>query len=43
MEWTPGWHALPLSKTGAELLFETISKRYERCSRLVTSNPPFDE
>jgi DNA replication protein DnaC len=34
---------VPLSKTGAELLFETISQRYERNSTLVTSNLPFDE
>lgn len=34
---------VPLSKTGAELLFETISQRYERASTLVTSNLPFDE
>ena len=32
-----------LSKTGAELLFELISQRYERGSTLITSNPPFDE
>jgi DNA replication protein DnaC len=34
---------VPLSKTGAELLFELISQRYERGSTLITSNPPFDE
>jgi hypothetical protein len=34
---------VPLSKTGAELLFETFSQRYERASTLVTSNLPFDE
>ena len=34
---------VPLSKTGAELLFETISLRYERSSTLVTSNLPFEE
>lgn len=28
-------------KTGAELLFEVFSQRYERSSTLVTSNPPF--
>ena len=32
-----------LSKTGAELLFEVFSQRYERGSTLVTSNLPFDE
>jgi DNA replication protein DnaC len=34
---------VPLSKTGAELLFETFSQRYERSSTLVTSNLPFQE
>jgi DNA replication protein DnaC len=34
---------VPLSKTGAELLFEVFSQRYERGSLLVTSNLPFDE
>jgi DNA replication protein DnaC len=34
---------VPLSKTGAELLFETFSQRYERSSTLVTSNLPFAE
>ena len=34
---------VPLSKTGAELLFELISQRYERGSMLITSNLPFDE
>ena len=34
---------VPLSKTGAELLFELISQRYERGATLVTSNLPFDE
>lgn len=34
---------VPLSKSGAELLFETISQRYERNSTLITSNLPFDE
>ena len=33
---------VPLSKTGAELLFEVFSQRYERGSILVTSNLPFD-
>ena len=33
---------VPLSKTGAELLFELISQRYERGSTLITSNLPFD-
>jgi DNA replication protein DnaC len=34
---------VPLSRTGAELLFETFSQRYERASTLVTSNLPFQE
>ena len=34
---------VPLSKTGAELLFEVFSKQYERGSVLVTTNLPFDE
>ena len=33
----------PLSQTGAELLFEAFSQRYERGSTVVTSNLPFDE
>ena len=33
----------PLSQTGAELLFEVFSQRYERGSILVTTNLPFDE
>src|SRR3974390_1590510 len=32
-----------LSQTGAELLFEVFSQRYERGSTIVTSNLPFDE
>ena len=34
---------VPLSKTGAELLFEMISQRYERGATLITSNLPFEE
>ena len=34
---------VPLSKTGAELLFELISQRYERGATVITSNLPFDE
>lgn len=34
---------VPLSKTGAELLFKLISQRYERGATLITSNLPFDE
>ena len=33
----------PCSTTGAELLFEVFSQRYERGSAIVTSNLPFDE
>jgi DNA replication protein DnaC len=32
-----------LSKTGAELLFEIFSQRYERGSMLMSSNLPFQE
>ena len=32
---------VPLSKTGAELLFELISQRYARGATLITSNLPF--
>ena len=34
---------VPLSSTGAELLFEVFSQRYERGSTMVTSNLPFEE
>ena len=34
---------VPLSHTGAELLFEVFSQRYERGSIMVTTNLPFDE
>jgi len=34
---------VPLSRTGAALLFEVISQRYERGSIIITSNLPFDE
>ena len=34
---------VPLSPTGAELLFEVFSQRYERGSILVTTNLSFDE
>ncbi len=34
---------MPLSKSGAELLFELISQRYERGANIITSNMPFDE
>jgi DNA replication protein DnaC len=34
---------VPLSQTGAELLFEVFSQRHERSSTIVSSNLPFDE
>jgi len=34
---------VPLSPTGAELLFKTFSQRSERCSTIVTSNLPFED
>ena len=34
---------VPPSKTGAELLFEMLSQRYERGSTMLTSNLPFAE
>ena len=34
---------VPLSRTGAELLFEVFSQRYERGSIMITTNLPFDE
>ena len=34
---------VPLPRTGAELLFEVFSQRYERGFILVTTNLPFDE
>jgi DNA replication protein DnaC len=34
---------VPLSPTGAELLFEVFWQRYERGSTIVTSNLPFEE
>lgn len=34
---------VPLSKTGAELLFEMLSQRYEHGSTMLTSNLPFAE
>ena len=34
---------VPLSPTGAELLFAVFSQRYEHGSTLVTSNLPFEE
>ena len=34
---------VPLRKTGAELLFELISQRYERGLTLIAGNLPFEE
>lgn len=34
---------VPLSKTGAELLFEMLSQRDERGSTMLTSNLPFQK
>ena len=34
---------VPLSATGAELLFEAFSQRYERASTIITSNLPFED
>ena len=34
---------VPFSKTGAELLFEVVSRAYEEQSLMVTSNLPFEE
>ena len=34
---------VPLSPTGAELLFEVFSQHYERGAALMTTNLPFDE
>ncbi len=34
---------VPPSPTGAELLFEAFSQRYERGSTIVTSNLPFED
>tara|TARA_E500000331_G_scaffold168731_1_gene163201 strand:+ start:325 stop:582 length:258 start_codon:yes stop_codon:yes gene_type:complete len=34
---------VPLSKTGAKLLFELISQHYERGATTIISSLPFDE
>ena len=34
---------VPFSKAGAELLFEVVSRAYERMSLIVTTNLPFEE
>ncbi|MFC1735014.1 ATP-binding protein [Candidatus Hydrogenedentota bacterium] len=33
---------MPSAKTGAELLFESIRRLYERVSLIVTTNLPFE-
>jgi len=33
---------VPCSKAGAELLFEVVSRAYERCSLIITTNLPFE-
>ena len=33
---------MPFSKAGTELLFEVISRAYERVSLIVTTNLPFE-
>ncbi|MCX6922527.1 MAG: ATP-binding protein [Verrucomicrobia bacterium] len=32
---------LPIDKTGADLLFQVISQRYEQCSIVLTTNQPY--
>ena len=34
---------LPISRTGAMLFFQLMSRRYEHASTILTSNKPFDE
>jgi DNA replication protein DnaC len=37
----PGY--VPCFKPGAELLFDVVSRAYERTSRIVTTNLPFEQ
>lgn len=34
---------MPFTKEGAELLFEVVSRAYERVSLIVTTNLPFEQ
>ena len=34
---------VPFSKAAAELLFEVVSRTYERTSLMVTTNLPFEQ
>lgn len=34
---------LPVDKTGANLLFQLITKRYEKSSTIITTNQPFSK
>jgi len=37
----PSPKSLPADKAGADLLFQVLSKRYERASILLTTNQPY--
>lgn len=37
------WGYVPFSKAGAELLFDVVSRAYERTSLMVTTNLPFEQ
>ena len=34
---------LPIEKESANMLFQLINKRYEKCSTIITTNKPFSE
>ena len=34
---------MPVDKTGANLLFQLIAKRYEKSSTIITTNQPFSK